>query len=272
MTQFLDAAGIERLQSYFDEIGLVLDDDRRRASFAMYAMGLFGDGERKSVEPMAARACGDPTDTERAHDRLLHFMTDSRWSDREVRRTATRHAVSAMTARDPIRSWIVDDTGMLKQGTHSVGVQRQYTGSAGKVTNCQIAVSLSIATKTEHVPIDFELYLPKLWTDDPDRRQEARIPDEIEFRTKHELALEMIHRAVKDELPRGVGPGRLGLWRFVRVPRAAPLARSSLCRRSSRDDQSLARRWARPSSRRSPERQEARAEAGTPEVSQRPLA
>jgi SRSO17 transposase len=204
MTQFLDGAGIERLDGYFGDIGGVLGDERRRASFAMYAMGLFGDGDRKSVEPMAARACGDPGETERAHDRLLHFITDSKWSDRDVRRTAAQHAIEAMAAREPILSWIVDDTGMLKQGTHSVGVQRQYTGSAGKVTNCQIAVSLSLATKTEHVPVDFDLYLPKSWTKDPVRRTEARIPDELEFRTKPEIALDLIRQAVADELPPGV--------------------------------------------------------------------
>jgi SRSO17 transposase len=200
----LDAAGVERLESYFDKIGGVLGDERRRASFAMYAMGLFGEGDRKSVEPIAARACGDPQETERAHDRLLHFMTDSKWSDRDARRTAAQHALDAMTAREPVLAWVVDDTGMLKQGTHSVGVQRQYTGSAGKITNCQIGVSLSITTKTEHLPVDFELYLPKCWTKDPLRRAEARIPDEIEFRTKPKLALEMIRRAVYDELPPGV--------------------------------------------------------------------
>jgi SRSO17 transposase len=205
MTQFLDGAGIERLDRYFsDDIGSVLGDERRRASFAMYAMGLFGEGDRKSVEPIAARACGDPDGTERAHDRLLHFITDSNWSDREVRRIAAKHALDAMTAREPVQAWIVDDTGMMKQGTHSVGVQRQYTGTVGKVANCQIAVSLSLATRTEHVPVDFELYLPKCWTSDEARRQEARIPDDIEFRTKPELAIEMIHRAVADELPTGV--------------------------------------------------------------------
>jgi SRSO17 transposase len=94
--------------------------------------------------------------------------------------------------------------GMLKQGTHSVGVQRQYTGSAGKIAKCQIGVSLSVTTKTEHLPVDFELYLPKSWTKDPLRRAEARIPDEVEFRTKPELALDMIRRAVADELPPGV--------------------------------------------------------------------
>ncbi len=201
----LGSDGAERLKDYFDnKIGKVLGDERRRASFAMYAMGLFGEGDRKSVEPIAARACGDPVETERAHDRLLHFMTDSRWSDRETRQAAAQYALSAMTAREPVLAWIIDDTGMLKQGTHSVGVQRQYTGSAGKITNCQIGVSLSVTTKTEHLPIDMELYLPKSWTKDPLRRDEARIPDEIEFRTKPELALEMIKRAVADELPPGV--------------------------------------------------------------------
>ncbi|MGH7746602.1 MAG: IS701 family transposase [Candidatus Dormibacteria bacterium] len=195
---------MERLEKYFDKIGEVLGDERRRASFAMYAMGLFGEGERKSVEPIAARACGDPDDTERAHDRLLHFMTDSKWSDRGVRSTAVQDALSAITAREPVLAWVVDDTGQLKQGTHSVGVQRQYTGTAGKITNCQIAVSLSVTTKTEHLPVDFDLYLPKTWTKDPLRRQEARIPDEVVFRTKPEIAIDLIKRAVADELPPGV--------------------------------------------------------------------
>jgi SRSO17 transposase len=200
----IDADGVERLESYFAMIGDVLGDERRRASFAMYAMGLFGEGDRKSVEPIAARASGDPDETERAHDRLLHFMTDSKWSGRDTRRAATQYALAAMAAREPVLAWIIDDTGMLKQGTHSVGVQRQYTGSAGKIANCQNAVSLSITTKTEHLPVDFELYLPKCWTHDPLRRAEARIPDEVEFRTKPELAIEIIRRAVADELPPGV--------------------------------------------------------------------
>ena len=86
---------------------------------------------------------------------------------------------------------------------HSVGVQRQYTGSAGKITNCQIGVSLTLATPQDHVPIDFELYLPESWTDVPARRAEANIPDEIEFKTKPQLALAMLRRAVAADLPRG---------------------------------------------------------------------
>jgi SRSO17 transposase len=109
-----------------------------------------------------------------------------------------------MKSRGPVQTWIVDDTGFLKQGTHSVGVQRQYTGSAGKIANCQIGVSLTVATEHDQVPIDFELYLPHGWTDDARRRKEARIPDSVSFKTKPELALDMIRRARRDRIARGV--------------------------------------------------------------------
>jgi SRSO17 transposase len=201
---FMDAKGVRRIESFFARIGEVLGDVKRRASFAVYAMGLLGGAERKSVEPMVALVCRDPKKMDAAHQRLLHFVSNSRWSDREVRRVATQYAVDALTKREPIEAWIIDDTGFLKQGSHSVGVQRQYTGSAGKVTNCQIGVSLSVATRTEHLPIDFELYLPESWTESPARRREARIPDSVQFQTKPEIGLAMIRRAIDDGLPRGV--------------------------------------------------------------------
>jgi SRSO17 transposase len=204
MEPFLNAAGQQRLESYFRMIGEVLGNDSRRGSFAMYAMGLLGEAERKSVEPIAARSCPDPQRIDAVHQRLLHFMVDARWSDREVRKSAAQYALEPMVEREPVEAWIVDDTGSLKQGTHSVGVQRQYTGSAGKVTNCQIGVSLSIATRTEHLPIDFELYLPENWANTPARRLEARIPEEVGFKTKPQLALQMIQRAMEDGVPPGV--------------------------------------------------------------------
>jgi SRSO17 transposase len=204
MELVLDADAGRRLEAYFDTIGEVLGHAARRASFATYAMGLLADGERKSVEPIAARACADPEEVDALQQRLLHLLNDSKWSDRDVRRAAAAHAVAALTEREPISAWLVDDTGFLKQGRHSVGVQRQYTGSAGKITNCQIGVSLSVATATEHLPIDFELYLPHEWTDREDRRAEARIPDDVAFRTKHELALAMIDRALADGVPPGI--------------------------------------------------------------------
>lgn len=200
----LDRQGEARLEEYFDQIGAVLNNKKRRESFATYAMGLLGEGERKSAEPIAARACADPEKIHAAHQRLTYFTREAEWSDADVRRVAAQHALSAMTARAPVYSWVIDDTGFLKQGDHSVGVQRQYTGSAGKVANCQVGVSLSITTVTDHVVVDFELYLPKSWTDSPARRLEAKIPAHVEFKTKLELALAMINRAVAAGYPPGV--------------------------------------------------------------------
>jgi len=204
MRDFMNAAAQRRLIEYFHRIGGVLGTKSRRESFATYAMGLFGDAERKSMEPMACKACPDPTRADAAHQRIQHFTTDSPWSDQRVRQAAVDYALAALTEREPVEVWIADDTGFLKQGTHSVGVQRQYTGSAGKVANCQIGVSLSVATRTEHLPIDFELYLPRSWTDDPKRMREARVPEGIGFQTKPELALKMIRRAVAQGIPKGV--------------------------------------------------------------------
>jgi SRSO17 transposase len=200
----VDEAAEQRLTDYFDRIGSVLGDDARRASFATYAMGILGEGERKSIEPIAARAHGRVARMDAAYQRLQHFIADSPWSDHAVRLEAARYALAEMTKREPVEAWIVDDTGFLKQGNHSVGVQRQYTGSAGKICNCQTAPSLSIATRTEQLPIDFELYLPKLWTEDPIRRKEARIPWNVSFATKPEQALQLIRRAIADGIPRGV--------------------------------------------------------------------
>jgi SRSO17 transposase len=199
----LDADGQTRLVEYFERIGEVLGRNERKASFASYAMGLFGDGDRKSMEPIAARVCPDLEQVDAQYQRVQHFVTDSNWSDHAVRAESARYALAEVTAKEPVTHWIIDDTGFLKQGKHSVGVKRQYTGSAGKITNCQIGVSLTIATPRTHLPIDFELYLPHDWTDDRVRRKEARVPDDVQFQTKLELALKMIDRARKD----GVDPG-----------------------------------------------------------------
>lgn len=200
----LTDAGRARLEDYLELVGAELGNARRRASFATYALGLFGDSERKSVEPIAARATGNEFEVDAAHQRLLHFITDSNWDDQAVRLVAARYALKAMTAQEDVEAWILDDTGFLKQGTHSVGVQRQYTGSAGKVANCQVGASLTIATRSDHLPVDFELYLPTSWTDDIERRREARIPDDVVFKTKPELGLGMVARALKHGLPPGV--------------------------------------------------------------------
>jgi SRSO17 transposase len=129
-------------------LGRQLKDRRKRESFAIYACGILAEGERKSVEPIAARASGDPDQTRHMHDKLLHFVGLSQWSDAAVRLEAARHVCEALTEKEPVTTWVIHDTGFLKQGRHSVGVQRQYTGSAGKITNCQVGVSLAIASAT----------------------------------------------------------------------------------------------------------------------------
>ena len=201
MSFAMDEAGVGRVADFFARIGTHLPFPGQRESFATYAFGILGDGERKSVEPIAARASAEPKATERMHDRLVHFVRESPWEDRPVRQEAARYVVGALAEREPVDDWIIDDTGFLKQGKHSPGVQRQYTGSAGKIANCQIGVSLCVATATEQVPIDFELYLPKPWINDPERRERARIPESIAFKTKIDLALDMITRAVEDKVP-----------------------------------------------------------------------
>lgn len=200
----MNVAAEERLSSYFDHLGVVLGNKKRRESFAVYALGLLSDAERKSVEPLAARACADPQRANPEHQKLLHFVGEAEWNDHAVRLTATHYALAAITQREPVAAWLIDDTGFLKQGKHSVGVQRQYTGSAGKITNCQIGVSLSLSTASTHLPIDFELYLPQTWANDPQRRRAGGVPKDVEFRTKPELALAMIRRALRDNLPRGL--------------------------------------------------------------------
>ncbi len=204
MSYELDEGATRRLQDFFGQIGEILGDRRRRASFAIYAFGILGEGERKSAEPIAARACADPELADQMHNQMLTFLSRSNWEDEPVRRLAIGYALGAMQRREEIRTWIVDDTGFLKQGKHSVGVQRQYTGSAGKTTNCQIAVSLTACTATEQLPIDMQLYLPESWTGDPIRRKRTRIPDDVVFRPKWRIALDMIEAAVQAGFPVGV--------------------------------------------------------------------
>lgn len=199
----LDQQTPQRLLAYFDSIGALLWDGNQKRSFAMYALGLLSPLKRKSVEPIAAHFTSEVDQADAIHQRLLNFLTDAPWPDDAVRLVAAGYGLSEMLRHAPVQAWIFDDTGFLKQGEHSVGVQRQYTGTAGKVANCQTAVSLTVATQRCHLPVDMQLYLPKCWTDDPERRKEARIPSEIGFATKPQMALAMAQRARAAGLPPG---------------------------------------------------------------------
>ena len=204
MSYRLDSAGQVRLDRYFDAIGLVLGRRDRRESFALYAIGLFSDAARKSVEPIAAMVCGDEALCRAYHDQLLHFVGVSPWSDGDVRLCGSRYALSAMTARETIDDWIVDDTGFPKQGKMSPGVQRQYSGTLGKTGNCQIAVSVTVATRTMHLPLDIDLYMPRSWTDDRARCRAAHIADEVGYRPKWQIALDLIRGQVEAGVPIGL--------------------------------------------------------------------
>jgi len=164
-----------------------------------YCTGLLLDGDRKSVEPMAARLA--PDNVRRVHQSLHHLVADAPWSDEEVLEQVRGSVMPAMQKQGPIVAWIVDDTGFPKKGQHSVGVARQYCGQVGKPENCRVAVSVSVATWHASLPIAWRLYLPEIWAKDPERRRKAGIPDEVQFQTKPQIALEQIRQAVDKEVP-----------------------------------------------------------------------
>jgi SRSO17 transposase len=198
----LDDDAKARIEAYVDELGGLLNNERQRASFALYAVGLFSTVKRKTAEAIATLFEPDPERVDAMHQRLLHIVGQATWSDRAVRRFGANYAIKAIEETRDIDAWILDDTGWVKKGKHSVGVQRQYTGTSGKIDNCQLGVSLCVSAGDLHVPIDFELYLPKAWTDDAARRKQAKIPSDVVFRTKIELADRLLDKACEDSLPK----------------------------------------------------------------------
>jgi len=174
----------------------------RRTPLKNYCKGLLLPGERKSVEPMAARLA--PDNVRRTHQSLHHLVAAAAWSDETLLRQVRNQVLSAMQKQGPIVAWIVDDTGFPKKGTHSVGVARQYCGQVGKQENCQVAVSLSVTTWTASLPIAWRLYLPEAWAADSARRRQAGVPEEVRFQSKPEIALGQIRQAVKEAVPRGI--------------------------------------------------------------------
>ena len=167
-----------------------------------YCKGLLLPGERKSVEPMAARLA--PENVRRMHQSLHHLVADASWKDQKLLGEVLDRVLPAMQKRGPVVAWIVDDTGFPKKGKHSVGVARQYCGQVGKQDNCRVAVSVSVATWDSSLPIAYRLYLPEEWAKDSVRRQTTRVPEEIQFQTKPQIALEQIRQAVQAEVARGV--------------------------------------------------------------------
>jgi SRSO17 transposase len=159
------------------------------ASAVAFLDGLLGP-ERRKTGWMRAEAAGDPGPW-----RQQAVLGRSRWDTDALRNLVRDYALEALAAPDAVL--VVDETGFLKQGTSSCGVQRQYTGSAGKITNCQIGVFAAYVSERGHAFIDRRLYLPRSWTDQPDRLRAAHVPEDVRFATKPAIAVAMIERALE---------------------------------------------------------------------------
>jgi len=191
-----------RFNTYLDALSAELGHADRAAPFQSYCIGLLLPGERKSVEPMAARL--EPQRVQARHQSLHHLVAKAEWSDQAMLAAVRRQVLPAIEQHGAINAWIVDDTGFPKKGTQSVGVARQYCGQLGKQDNCQVAVSLSVANDHASLPIAYQLYLPEAWADDPARRGKAGVPEDIAFQTKPQIALGQLRAALLAGVPPGV--------------------------------------------------------------------
>ena len=178
----LDACA-DRLEEFLVTMLASVGRSERRHHGWLYVQGLLLDGERKSIEPLAERV---PEGNVQA---LQQFVGQSPWAWEPVRRLLAQHMGEELL---PAAGWIVDDSGFPKQGKESVGVARQYSGTLGKVGNCQVAVAVHLTTEAESMPLDWALYLPRAWTEDAERCRKAGVPESTPFRTKIALALELI--------------------------------------------------------------------------------
>ena len=169
-----------------------LGRSERREGATLYVQGLLMPGERKSIEPIAARLGIDS-------QKLQQFIADSPWDEQELWRAIRREVVPVM---EPLVAWIVDETGWLKQGKNSVGVAHQYCGAVGKSANCQVSVEVVVSDGEIAAPVAGQLYLPQRWAEDQTRRKAAGVPEEVRFQTKPELAVALLKQVFAD----GVSP------------------------------------------------------------------
>ena len=180
-------AVVDRLAGFFADVasGLVRSEQRWAAEY--YARALMMEGARKSLEPLVTRMGGTSVE----YEALQHFLADSPWDPAVIDRAVAERVCAVI---EPM-AWVLDDTGVPKDGKHSPGVKRQYSGTLGKIGSCQIAVSLHAVSTKGTVPLGFRLYLPEDWCADPVRRREAKIPASVAFATKPTLGGDLVARA-----------------------------------------------------------------------------
>jgi SRSO17 transposase len=190
----------QRFDEYIDRLAVAVGHADRAEPLRAYCTGLLLPGERKSVEPMAARLA--PATVRRQHQSMHHFVAAAPWDDAALLAVTREAGLEALARHGALEGWVVDDTGWPKKGQHSVGVARQYCGQIGKKENCQVAVSLSLVNTNASVPIAFRLYLPEAWAEDQARRARVEVPVEVEFATKPELSLRQLEAALSAGVPK----------------------------------------------------------------------
>jgi len=190
-----------KLSAYLGYFTEGMGRPERRRAMQWYLTGLLLDGERKSIEPIAARLVENESEVQAMRQRLQQCVVVSEWSDNEIRR---RLAHKLEEDLPDLEAFIVDDTGLPKKGEHSVGVARQYSGTMGRIDNCQVATSLHVAGASGSGCIGMQLYLPEEWASDIRRRRAVGIPDEVVFKRKWQLALELIDDAQRWGLPKRI--------------------------------------------------------------------
>jgi SRSO17 transposase len=184
----LDADLTEFVDDLLDGIGRV----DRRASLRCYIDGLLLDGERKSMEPMARRLVASEGEVEAMRQRMQECVATSDWDTEPLFGRLARKVDSELPGTEAL---IFDDTGFPKKGVHSVGVQRQYSGTLGRIDNCQVGVSLHLGSERGSCCIGMRVYMPKEWIADQARRRKAGVPDDVTFKTKWEMALDQLDSA-----------------------------------------------------------------------------
>jgi SRSO17 transposase len=183
----------ERLQEFGREV--LAEATNRPAQMLngdLYLRGLVEEGKRKSLEPLVERL-GEEAD----YQSMQQFLTDSPWDPVAVARAVAERVAPEIE----VEAWVLDDTGFPKDGKDSPGVKRQYSGTLGKIGNCQIGVSVHAAGAEGTVPLGWALYLPEEWCEDPERRRKAKVPADVVFKTKPELGVELVERATEWEVP-----------------------------------------------------------------------
>ena len=192
----LDLPAVEvrdRLGGFVEEVARRLPLQRQRENALLYVRGLIEQGGRKSLQPTLFRLEESPA----RYESMQQFLADSPWDPTLL----VRASAELVAPEIGVTAWVVDDTGIVKDGKHSPGVKRQYSGTLGKIGNCQITVSVHAVGERGTLPLGWRLYLPEEWCDDLERRRKAKIPDQVGFQTKPELAAGVCEAAAGWQIP-----------------------------------------------------------------------